>query len=184
MLPLLALMPGKFKLALAGIAAVGLVVGYFYVANLQLKVKNAELEKATLHSVIDAQKLQIDDTAKSIAKMGQINTRINQDFQKAQKESADLRKKLDSTRLRELGATDPKLLEQKVNRGTQNALRCNELASGAELVPSDAGNPICPDLVKSVPVPKSPPTKEPPKTVSPSTEKDATNLLNKLKKAQ
>lgn len=181
MFPILALIPTKVKLALAGIAAVGLIVGYFYVSNLQLKVKLAAEVKAKLESVIEAQKLVIDDTNKSLVRMGQINSRLTNDFNTAQKEKSDLQKKLSAARLKEMGQTDPKLLEQKVNRGTANAFRCNEIVTGSPLVASDAGNPLCPDLVKGAPVPASTPSTAAP--VTSKTEKEATNLLNKLRKS-
>jgi hypothetical protein len=43
----------------------------------------------------------------------------------------------------------PREIEERLNRGTKMALRCNELATGASLKSEDDKNTICPELVKS-----------------------------------
>ena len=43
----------------------------------------------------------------------------------------------------------PKEIEDRLNKGTKMALRCNEIATGSPLKPEDNNNTICPELVKS-----------------------------------
>ena len=79
---------------------------------------------------------------------------MNEDFAAANREMSALEKKFKESssgqqrNFNALAIQNPQSIEEKVNRGTKYALRCNELATGSSIESDDEKNNICPDLVK------------------------------------
>lgn len=185
MIPLLGLIGGKtaeflggigIKVAIAGFVALGGIAFYYHYQALKSDLALEKANNQVLHGTIDAQKMVIDDQQNSMRKMQQITNETQKRFTAAEKAKNDLAKRLNSSNLKDMALKDPKLTQDKVNRGTAYALRCNEIVTGDAIRPEDAGNTICPELVGTVVAPT--PVAQNPQT------KSTGSVLNKFKKAQ
>lgn len=125
--------------------------GIMYVKLLRAELAAAEEAIVKLESVVDAQKLVMEKQAEDIEKIRKISQEMGERFAEANREKADLQKKFNeqTKKLGSLALTQPKQVEDRINRGTKYALRCNEIVTGAPLEPDDEKNNICPDLIKS-----------------------------------
>jgi predicted nuclease with TOPRIM domain len=136
--------------ALLGIAT----TGYFYVQSLRHELQASLEAQQKLADTVDAQQKVMDSQKKDIEKMQVINKKMNEDFAAANREMSALEKKFKESssgqqrNFNALAIQNPQSIEEKVNRGTKYALRCNELATGSPIESDDEKNNICPDLVK------------------------------------
>lgn len=82
--------------------------------------------------------------------MKEINTQIAEVAQGAQQEVNEMRNKF--ARFNAIAKNNPSEAEMRINRGTKDALRCNEIVTGSRLTADEASgkiqNNICPDLIK------------------------------------
>jgi len=128
--------------------------GYFYIQSLKHELQASLEAQQKLADTIDAQQKVMDENKKDIEKMQAINKKMNEDFNAANREISALEKKFRETssgqqrNFNALAIQNPQSIEDKVNRGTKYALRCNELATGSPWETDDEKNNICPDLVK------------------------------------
>lgn len=128
--------------------------GYFYVQSLRAQLQAAVEVQAKLESAIEAKDLAMQKMRDDIEKIRKINMELNSKFADAQKDVSELEKKFRDAqgRQRDLAKTameQPKAVQDRINRGTKFALRCNEIATGAPLKPEDDKNNICQELIKS-----------------------------------
>jgi hypothetical protein len=105
-----------------------------------------------MEGVINQQKLVMERNAADLKKMQNINVEVAAQATKAQQEVSALNSKL--TKLDTIVAqAPPTQTEIKINRGTKDALRCNELVTGSPLTTDELSgkikNNICPDLIAS-----------------------------------
>jgi len=81
-----------------------------------------------------------------------LNKDLSENFTTTQQEANELRGKFDKMNLAKSASTLPTETELKINRGTRDALRCNELVTGARLTPDERSgkvqNNICADAIK------------------------------------
>lgn len=142
------------RILLVGLGVSLICGGYLHVRNLQLQIEQAAERQQKLEEIISAKDLQIEGVKRDIEDMKAINSQLKNDFGNAQKDVNDLREKfLDSQgRQRDfskMANQRPKELQDRINRGTRFALRCNEIATGSPIKPEDENNNICPELIKS-----------------------------------
>ena len=142
------------KLALAGVVLAGLTSGYFYVQSLRANLETLRENAARMESVITAQKEQNEVLQSSLENIKKLNEDIQTRFRVSEKEVSSLRQQFEAAngKMRDLQAIalkKPELVEQKINQGTAYALRCNEIVTGAPLLPGDVENNVCPELIKS-----------------------------------
>lgn len=132
---------------------------FYYISNLQANLAISELNSKQLEKAIEDQKAAVENMRAEIEKINKINTQLNETIkaQEADKQALTDRfnKTIDGMK-RDFGkvaAEKPKSLERAVNRGTVNALRCLEIASGAPLTEAEKNatkpseiNRECPSL--------------------------------------
>ena len=119
-------------IALATIAVV-IAGGLWYVSNMQANLAIAKENQVKLEKGIEEQK-QVMELMKADAEAQRVISKQMASIAKQQQADMDaLQKKMDSNRLANIAKSNPKALEDRVNRGSQNAVRCFELASGAPL---------------------------------------------------
>jgi uncharacterized protein HemX len=128
--------------------------GYFYVQSLRHQLQAAVEAQQKLEDAIAAKELVMNKMKEDIENIRKINAELNTKFANAQRDVNDLEKKFRDSegRLRDFSksaAQNPKALQDRINRGTKFALRCNEISSGAPLKPEDDANNICQELIKS-----------------------------------
>jgi len=140
------------KIAIAAILFSVVSGGYFYIQALQGKLEAAAEVQQRMEGVINQQKLVMERNAADLKKMQNINVEVAAQATKAQQEVSALNSKL--TKLDTIVAqAPPTQTEIKINRGTKDALRCNELVTGSPLTTDELSgkikNNICPDLIAS-----------------------------------
>jgi hypothetical protein len=140
------------KIAIAAILFSVISGGYFYIEALQGKLEAAAEVQQRLEGVINQQKLVMERNAADLKKMQTINAEVADKAGKAEREVAVLNNKL--SKLDEVVTkAPPSQTEIKINRGTKDALRCNELVTGSPLTNDELSgkikNNICPELIAS-----------------------------------
>jgi len=120
-----------------------MAAGLWYVTGLRadLAVSRANAEK--LQQGIEQQQALMEQMRTDIAKIQVINNELNQEAARARDEIRDLTNRFNVNARGEnrdfgaLAAAKPAVIERAVNRGTVNAMRCLEIASGAPLTEAE-----------------------------------------------
>jgi len=145
------------KIAIAAILFSIISGGYFFIKEQAAQLELAKEVQAKLEGVIDKQNLAMDNIKADVERMGKVQGELSKQVNDADKANKDLAKKFTQDaegrerNLAAMAAEKPSVVEEKINRGTKDALRCNELLTGAPLTADEqAGkvrNNICPDLL-------------------------------------
>jgi len=148
------------KIAIAAILFSVVSGGYFYIQALQGKLEAAAEVQQRMEGVITQQKIVMEQTQRDLKLMNEINQDVAEKAQAAQNEVNNLSRKL--SRLDSLSKAPPSETEMRVNRGTRDALRCNEIVTGSPLTADELSgkikNNVCNDLIQSL-LPKKEPAK-------------------------
>lgn len=142
------------KMIVIGLIAVMLMFGAWYVTDLKAALVTSEANNAKLEDGIKEQTALIEQMKFDIKQIQEINNQLEKDKEKLKADSDNLASKFDKRDFGVVANAKPKVVEKLVNRGTVNALRCLELASGAPLnekeknakSPTEA-NRECPALI-------------------------------------
>ena len=139
------------KIAIAAILFSIVSGGYFYIQALEGKLEAAAEVQQRMEGVITQQKMVMEQTQRDLKRMGEINQEVAAKAQAAQNEVNVLNRKF--SRLDNIAKNPPSDTERRVNRGTQDALRCNELVTGSPLTADEKSgkikNNICNDLIQA-----------------------------------
>jgi hypothetical protein len=142
------------KIAIAAILFSVISGGYFYIEALQGKLEAAAEVQQRLEGVINQQKLVMERNAADLRKMQTINAEVAEKAGKAEREVAALNSKLSKLDEAVVAKAPPTQTEIRINRGTKDALRCNELVTGSPLTTEERTgkirNGICNDLIKEL----------------------------------
>lgn len=126
--------------------------GYLYIQMLEAKLEAQEQKTQRAMEVVEEQKVSMDKLQADIQKMNEVQKQLNQKVLVAEQNVVNLNNKFDtdsSGKARDIGRKaieDPVKWSMKINRATKDALRCNELVTGAQPLPDEV-NGQCPDLV-------------------------------------
>lgn len=142
----------KAIVALLIVAAIG--VGGWYLMNLKADLAISEANNAKLVEATEAQNSLIEGMKADIKQIQETNKQLADTVEKQKRDVEALNTKFSKRDFGALAAEKPAVVEKLVNRGTVNAMRCLELASGAPLnekeknakTPSEA-NRECPNLI-------------------------------------
>jgi ElaB/YqjD/DUF883 family membrane-anchored ribosome-binding protein len=139
------------KIAIAAILFSVISGGYFYIEALQGKLEAAAEVQQRMEGVITQQKMVMEQTQRDLKRMGELNQEVAAKAQAAQNEVNSLRGKF--SRLENIAKAPPSETENRVNRGTKDALRCNEIVTGSPLTADEKSgkvkNNICNDLIQA-----------------------------------
>ena len=139
------------KVAIAAILVSVISGGYFYIEALQGKLEAAKEVQQRMEGVITQQKMVMEQTQRDLKRMSDLNQEVAAKAQAAQNEVNALNRKF--SRLDNIAKAPPSDTENRVNRGTKDALRCNELVTGAPLTSEEKSgkirNNICNDLIQA-----------------------------------
>ena len=146
------------KIALGAIAISMAFSAWFYVKSLQSEVEAAKEVRARLEDTIKAQDTAMTAMREDAVRQAAIQRALSESLNSIQQSTADLNRRFnqDSSGRERNFATystqQPTAVEQRANRGTKDALRCNEIATGSPLTADErAGkitNNICPHLLQ------------------------------------
>jgi magnesium-transporting ATPase (P-type) len=134
---------------------VGVLVGaFFYTQYLQKQLMISEGNNIKLEQAVDSQKEALESMQRDIKQIQQINSELSAQNEKHRQDANSLRSKFSSRDLGLFMETDPEKAQRVINNATERALRCIELASGAQLnekernakTPEEA-NRECPGLI-------------------------------------
>ncbi len=139
--------------ALLAVVAI-LAAGGWYLMNLKADLAISEANNAKLEDATRQQNLLIDSMKVDIKQIQETNKQLADTVEKQKQDVETLNSKFSKRDFGALAAEKPAVVEKLVNRGTANALRCMELASGAPLnekeknakTPTEA-NRECPSLI-------------------------------------
>ena len=143
------------RLFLIGILASAVIGAGLYVMKLQRDNAILKENAIKLESAVADQKQLIENQKKDFAEILDANKKVNELINNLKKDLDDLDKRF-SKKDRDIGklAIDrTKVIERIINKGSDNATRCIEIASGSPLTESEKNatkkseiNPECPSI--------------------------------------
>ena len=144
----------SIKAIVALIIVVLIAGGLWYVTNLKADLAISEQNNIKLQDGIKEQNALMEQMKADIAQIQNINKDLAQENEKRKKDVEVLTSKFSKRDFGALAAEKPSVVEKLVNRGTANAIRCLELASGAPLNEKEKNaktateaNRECPNLI-------------------------------------
>ena len=144
----------KIKLIIACVLFTVMTSGYFYIMALQGKLEAAAEIQQRMEGVITQQKIVLEKQQEDVRKMQELNTEMSTKFSQTQQEVSQLNQKFNNRDLAGSSLKNPEEYEMKVNRGTKDAMRCNELVTGSPLTTEEKSgkvkNGICANLIKEL----------------------------------
>ena len=148
------------KLGLALVVLGGLAGGVTYVYKLKADLATSEANNAKLEQAVGQQKAVIEQQLKDVEGIRTAvneQSKLNEELSKSIDDLKDKSHKPNASgEKRDIGALaeqKPALMRGAINRGTNNAMRCMEIATGSPLTEKEKNatkkseiNPECPDL--------------------------------------
>jgi len=130
--------------------------GLWYVINIKADLAVSEANNRQLVEATREQNMLIEQMKQDVAAIQQANAELQQQTEKQRRDVETLSTKFSKRDFGALAAEKPEVVEKLVNRGSRNALRCMELASGAPLTEQEKAaktpmeaNRECPSLIDS-----------------------------------
>jgi Zn-dependent oligopeptidase len=124
------------------------------------KLEAAAEVQQRMEGVIEQQKIVLEKQQEDVRKMQELNKEISTKFSESQLEVSQLNQKFSNRNLARSSLKNPNETEMRVNRGTKDALRCNELITGAPLTTEEKSgkvkNGICDELIRALVVKEKP----------------------------
>jgi len=134
-----------------------LSTGYFMIKSLRAELEVATANAARLEEVVRNQEQVMTQLRDDITTINRVQANLFSQLNAAQTSARELARRFTQDgagRERNFAATasrNPSGVETAINRGTRDALRCNEIATGSPLTPDErqgkVQNTICPELV-------------------------------------
>ena len=112
--------------------------GLWYVTNLKAELATSESNNKILEESLSDQNEVIEQMKVDIAMIKEINQEVNDELKRQREEVKNIVDKFnvnakgESRDIGKIAMRKPRAMERLVNRGTRNALRCLEIASGSK----------------------------------------------------
>ena len=157
----------SIKAIVALIITVIIAAGGWYVMNLKADLAISEENSKRLQEGVREQQALMKQMAEDIAKIQDINRELAEQTTKHRAEVDALSRKFSQDakgQPRDFGQfakEKPELVERLVNRGTKNAMRCLEIASGAPRTPEELAAKSATEINKECPTIANPNYKAP-----------------------
>ncbi len=123
----------KISAALLVIIAAMCGLGYWYYNNTQATIMTLTENNAKLNTAVELNEEALSSLQTDYARVNTELSTLNEEYQAIRRQNRALADKLERIDLESAAVTNPDSIERAVNRGTENAGRCFELLSGAEL---------------------------------------------------
>ena len=146
---------GSLKIAMVAILITGIAGACMYVMKLRSDNAILKVNQIKLESAVADQKQLIENQKKDFEEILVANNKMNTLINALQKDLDDLDKRFNKGKrdVGKLAIEKTKLIEKIINKGSVNAKRCIEIASGAELTEQEKNatkkseiNPECPSI--------------------------------------
>lgn len=148
----------KIKIIIACILFTVITSGYFYIQALQGKLEAAAEVQQRMEGVINQQKIVMERQTQDMKTMQEVNKDISERVGQAQLEINALNNKFTKRDLSVVAKAKPSETQVRVNRGTKDALRCNEIVTGSPLTDEEKSgkikNSICDKYIEVLRGPK------------------------------
>lgn len=112
--------------------------GLWYAMNLKAELATSEANNKILENSISEQSQVIEQMRVDIAQIQRINEEVNAELGRQREEVKNLVNRFnvnargESRDIGKIASKKPRAMQRLINRGTVNALRCLEIATGAE----------------------------------------------------
>ena len=112
--------------------------GLWYAMNLKAELATSEANNKILENSISEQSQVIEQMRVDIAQIQRINEEVNAELGRQKEEVKNLVNRFnvnargESRDIGKIASKKPRAMQRLINRGTVNALRCLEIATGAE----------------------------------------------------
>lgn len=130
--------------------------GLWYVTNLKADLATSEANNRQLVEATREQMMLIEQMKQDVVSIQKANADLQAQTERQRRDVETLNSKFSKRDFGALAAEKPEVIERLINRGTKNALRCAELASGAPLTDAEKAaktpmeaNRECPSLIDS-----------------------------------
>ena len=123
--------------------------GYWYVQKLQKDNQILKANAIKLESAVADQKQVIESQAADFKKIRSTLNKLEEENAKLQKDKQDLSKRLGKHDIGNLAENKPGLVEKIINKASDSAARCVEIASGSPLTEEELNgkpNRECPSF--------------------------------------
>lgn len=140
----------KLAIAFGVLTLVGTIGtgAYLYYKESQDTIASLHAQAATLEVAVDIQKDAIESLQKDIEEQSIIKEEVLTQIESARKDVETLQTKMVRHDLKAIAAKKASLLEKKINRASNDIMRCFEIVSGSK-VGQDETNNQCKDLLTS-----------------------------------
>ena len=146
---------GSLKIAMVAILITGIAGAGMYVMKLRSDNAILKANQLKLESAVADQKALIENQKKDFEEILDANNKMNALVTALKNDLDDLDKRFNKKNrdIGKLAIQKPKPIERIINKGSVNANRCIEIASGAELTENEKNatkkseiNPECPSI--------------------------------------
>ena len=150
-------MLGTIKLFLIAVIVIFIGAGFWYVTNLKADLATSQANNQKLQDAVDKQQEVIDKAYKDIEEIKSINNTLREETARQEAEIKALNDKFSVNAKGEkrdfgaIAASKPKVIQRLINRGTQNAIRCLEIASGAPLTEKEINAKLSSEINQECP---------------------------------
>ena len=139
----------SLKIGLVLVMLVGAGGGYLYVTKLQKDNAILKINQVKLESAVDNQKIVIEQQTADLKKIRSTLKQIEEVNAKLQADRDALNKRLGKHDIGNLAENKPGLVEKIINKASDSAARCMEIASGSPLTEEELNgtpNRECPSF--------------------------------------
>ena len=139
----------QFKIALVLIMLAGAGGGYLYVKKLQKDNLTLKINQSKLETAIDDNNAVIEQQTKDLKKIRTTLKDLDEVNKKLQADRDNLNKRLSKHDIGNLAENKPGLVEKIINKASDSAVRCMEIASGSPLTEEELNgspNRECPSF--------------------------------------
>ena len=139
----------SLKIGLVLVMMAGAGGGYLYVQKLQKDNATLKTNQIKLESAVEDQKNVIESQAEDFKKIRNTLDKLEIEKAKLEKDKQDLSKRLGKHDIGNLAENKPGLVEKIINKASDSAARCMEIASGSPLTEEELNgtpNRECPSF--------------------------------------
>ena len=139
----------SLKIGLVLVMMAGAGGGYLYVQKLQKDNATLKSNQIKLESAVEDQKNVIESQAEDFKKIRNTLDKLEIEKAKLEKDKQDLSKRLGKHDIGNLAENKPGLVEKIINKASDKAARCMEIASGSPLTEEELNgtpNRECPSF--------------------------------------
>ena len=139
----------QLRIALIVILLAGAGGGYLYVTKLQKDNAILKSNQIKLESAVEDQKSVIEQQTKDLKKIRDTLTKVEEINKKLKADRDSLNKRLGKHDIGNLAENKPGLVEKIINKASDSAARCVEIASGSPLTEEELNgtpNRECPSF--------------------------------------